>query len=114
LDFHLLTPDETAIAKAAAIGTFVAVLIRRPPWLEIVTWFLIGQLTSYYWVAAVCLYWMLGPYSYGVVAWSWGAFGHFIWSAAFQTFDRLKNDPLGTVERIWRSFRGNSSGESER
>lgn len=111
--FHLLTPDETAIAKATAAGTFLAVLIRRPPWLEIVTWFLVGQLTTYYWVAAICLWWMLGPDYYGVMACFLGAVGHMIWSALFQFFERLKNDPLGTLAGVLRSFRG-QSGDSER
>ena len=111
--FHLLTPDETAIAKATAIGTFVVILIRRPPWIEIVSCFLVGQLTAYYWVVAICLYWMVSDDYYGVVAWLLGAFGQVIWSAVYQFFERLKDDPVGTVDRLWRSIRGQSGG-SER
>ena len=111
--FHLFTADETAIAKATFAGSFLAVLVRRPPWLEIVSWVLVGQVTSYYWVAAICLWWMLGPDYFGVTAFCMGAFGHVAWSAAFQLFEAVKADPVGTIDRLWRTIRGQSGG-SER
>lgn len=111
--FHLLTPDETTIAKATAAGTFLAVLICRPKWVEIISWFLVGQMTAHYWAIAICIYWMISPDFYSGVGFAIGAFGHLIWSALFQFFEKLKDDPIRTIERLWRTFRGHS-GESER
>lgn len=103
--FHLFTPEQAAIARATAAGWVVAMVVLRRGWLEIVSWFLVGQLSSYYWTDLIARYFgfEMNP---GAVGFLIGAGGMFVWTALFTVGTKLSQDPLGTIQQIWRIRKG--------
>lgn len=107
---HFLSPDETAIAGATAAGTFVALLLRRPGYVQMLSWFVIGQLTSFYFVVPIALYFMMAMAYYRPLGFMIGAIGMLIWSFVFSFTQKFVDDPLGTIGSVWRLWKGESGG----
>lgn len=103
---HFFTPEETAIAGATAAGTFVALLVRRPGWLQMLTWFIVGQLTSYYWAIPLIMWAGWSMLYYRPAGFMFGAVGMLVWTAIFAFSQRLSEDPLGTFATLWRTWKG--------
>lgn len=110
--FHLLTPEQAAIARATAAGWIVAMIMLRRGWLEIVSWLAVGQLSSYHLVIPAAMYWGLAMAYYEPIGFCWGAFGMFIWTALFGLAQKFSVDPLGTFTSVWRTVRG-QGGEGQ-
>lgn len=108
---HLFTPDGAAIQGATAAGTFVALLVRRLDWRAMLSWFLVGQISSFYLVAPILMAVMWDLAYSRAVGFGFGAFGMLLWSAAFVLSQRLSDDPVGTLEHVWRTFRGQGGSE---
>lgn len=105
---HFFTPDEAGIAGATAAGTFVALLVRRPDWRAMLSWFIVGQLTSFYWAATLAMWIALGDRPVGFAI---GAICILLWTAIFSLSQKLSEDPLGTIASLWRTFRGQGGSE---
>lgn len=105
-ELHLFTPDETAIAGATAAGTFVALLVRRPDWRAMLSWFIVGQLTSFYWVVPGIMFLGWSMDYYRSAGFAFGALGMLLWTAIFALSQKLSEDPVGTIATLWRTIRG--------
>lgn len=105
-DFHLVTPEQAAIARATAAGWLVAMIVLRRGWVEVVSWFLVGQLSSYYWVLPLAMAAGLAMGWHEPIAFGFGAGGMFVWTAIFTVGSKLSTDPLGTIQQIWRIRKG--------
>ena len=101
--FHLFTPDEAAILRATAAGWVVGVCVLRRPWLEILTSLIVGELTSSYFAVYAGMWLGIGTLA---TAFLFGAIGMFLWSAIFTVGGKLSQDPLGTIQQIWRIRKG--------
>lgn len=108
---HLLTQEQAAIAWATGAGWLVAMIVLRRPWLEIVSWFLVGQVSSFYWVVPIAMAMGWAMY-HEPIGFFWGAFGMFVWTGFAAIFTKLSTDPIGTIQTLWRLRQG--QGESER
>lgn len=111
MPWHFFTPEEAAIAGATASGTFVALLVRRPDWRAMLSWFVVGQLSSFYLVVPFAMWRMLDIAYHRPLGFGFGAFGMLIFTAGFALFERLSQDPLGTISELWRTFRGQGGSE---
>jgi len=110
MGFHLISPDEMAILAASFWGSFVALLVKRPDWKAMASWFIVGQLTSFYWVIPVVMWWGLDMFFYQGVGFAFGALGMIIWTIIYSLSQKLTEDPLGTIDSLWRTFRGQKGG----
>jgi len=108
---HIFSPDESAIAGATAAGTFVAVLLRRPGYIQVLTWFAVGQVTSFYFVLPIAIYLMLAMVYYRPLGFLIGAIGMLVWGAVFSFWNKVGDDPIGTIGGLWRLFRGQGGSE---
>lgn len=109
--FHLISMDEMEILRAAAAGTFVALLVKRPDWKAMASWFIVAQLTAFYWVAPFVMWRGLDMSYYGPVGFGFGALGMILWGVIFSLSQKLSDDPLGTIDSLWRTIRGQKPGE---
>jgi hypothetical protein len=104
-----------AIAGATAAGTFIALVIKRPGPLQMLSWFAVGQMSSFYLAVPLSLWLMIDMAYYRPLGLFFGAAGLLLWTAVLNFTQRLSEDPLGTVSGLWRTFRGHpTGGDSER
>lgn len=110
MPWHFFTPEEAAIAGATAAGTFIALLVRRPDWRAFFSGFLVGQLTSFYFVVPGLMLIGWSMIYYRPVGVLFGAFGMILWGAGFNLLQKVSDDPLGTFGTVWRTIRGGGTG----
>lgn len=104
---HFFTPQETSIMTAAAAGSFIALLVtRKAGWLHVLTLFLVGELTAFYWSNFVVAW--LGWHDDTVknIAFTIGALGMLVWGAIMNLFQRAHDDPFGTIAKAYGLWRG--------
>lgn len=112
--FPKIDPDQVRIATAAGFGSFVFLMVTRNlGWVFVLTLFLVGQFTAYYFTIPVAMWRGWPMTSYGVIGFTIGALGMMLWGAVIKFAQNLHDDPAGTVSWFWRLWRGNgNSGES--
>lgn len=106
LPVHLISPEEAAIAGAAAAGSFVALLVRRNDWRAMLSWFLVGQISAFYLVVPLVMARGWPEAYHRPVGFFWGALGMLVWTWLFALSQKLSDDPIGTFTTLWRTFRG--------
>jgi hypothetical protein len=103
---HLLTPDEARVATAAGLGSFVFLMLtRQMGWLHVLTLFIIGQITAYYFTMPVAVWRGWSPSSYGTIGFTIGLLGMLFWGAVLQLAQNLRDDPkemLSWLRRLWK------------
>lgn len=103
---HFFTPQQTSILTAAAAGSFIALLLtRKIGWLHVLTLFAVGELTAFYWTVPIALKFGLTDWLSNV-AFSLGALGMLIWGAILKVFERVHDDPTGTISWAYGLWKG--------
>src|SRR5262245_52847589 len=110
--YHLITEEQMAILGASASGSFVALLMKRPDWKVMGSWFIVSLLSAFYLVAPMLMIFGWGSGYAQLAGFGWGALGMVFWAAVYSLSQRLSDDPLGTVDSIWRMIRGQKGGEA--
>ena len=107
MDFGFFTPTEADVAAATGAGLFVSLIVTRQFGLvTAISGLAVSQLTSFY---VLIPYMMLRMWSMGwyrPAGFLTGAFGMLIWGAALALAEKLKSDPTGTVDWLWRLWKG--------
>jgi hypothetical protein len=111
----LLDQMQTAIQTAAGFGSFVYVLVtRKMGWINVLTLFLVGQITAYYVTIPLAVWRGFTPSYYGVLGFSIGALAMLIWGAVINVAQSLHDDPKGTLTGFWRLWRGGNGQGGEK
>jgi len=109
---HILDPTQVRIATAAGLGSFVFLMVtRRLGWFYVLTLFLVGQITAYYFTEEIATWRGWSMESYGVIGFTIGLLGMLFWGAVLTLAQSLHDDPRGTVTwlyGLWKG-RGNSN-----
>jgi hypothetical protein len=109
---HFLSPEEARIATAAGFGSFVFLMITRNlGWVYVLTLFVVGQITAYYFTIPVTVWFGWSMNAYGVAAFMTGAFAMLFWGAVIHLAQKLHDDPMGTLGWAWRLWRGGAGGD---
>lgn len=112
---HFFTAQQVGIMTAAAAGSFVALLVtRKPGWLHVLTLFFVGELTAFYWSDSVIM--LLGWSQEYVknVAFTIGAVGMLLWGGVLNLFQKVNDDPFGTISDLWGLWRGQGTNDSRK
>jgi len=111
---HLFSPNEAAIAVAAAAGSFATLMVgQKGGWMECSGLFLVGQMTAYYWTVPILMWLMWTEAGQRPIGFVLGACGFALWGAIVRLTGGLHDDPLGTLGRIRRIWRGSGSDRDE-
>lgn len=109
---HLLDPTQAKIATAAGLGSFVFLMTTRNlGWVFVLTLFLVGQFTAFYFTIPIAEWRGWSMQTYGVIGFTIGALGMMLWGAVIKLVQNLRDDPAGTLTWIWRLWKGGSSPE---
>lgn len=104
---HLLDPDQARIATAAGLGSFVFLMVTRNlGWIFVLTLFLVGQFTAYYFTMPIAEWRGWSMAAYPTIGFTIGSLGMVAWNAVIKLGQTLSDDPMGTVTWAWRLFRG--------
>lgn len=109
---HLLDPDQARIATAAGLGSFVFLMVTRNlGWVFVITLFLVGQFSAYYFTMPFAEWrgWM--PQTYGMIGFTIGALGMLIWGAVIKLAQNLRDDPSGTLTWATKLWRGGGNSQ---
>lgn len=90
---------QSAIQAAAAFGSFAALLVtKKYQWAHVLVYFLIGQVTAFYFTTSIVdgLGW--DPTNYSWVGFTIGVVGMLFWGGIIKLFENLRDDPRGTLE----------------
>lgn len=111
---HFFSPQQTSIMTAAAAGSFIALLVtRKPGWLHVLTLFLVGELTAFYWSDIIVAWLGWSPDTVKNVAFTIGALGMLVWGAIVNLFQKVHDDPTGTIDWAYGLWKGRSSDRNE-
>lgn len=104
---HLLTPQESDVALAAAAGSFIALCLDRPAgWFRCSLLFAIGQITAYYWTPALMGWLSLNQTWNRPLGFVFGASGMGLAGGLMRFLRGVADDPLGYVGRAVKIWRG--------
>lgn len=101
---------QTAIATAAAAGSFTALLVtRKYRGLQALAFFVIGQLTAFYFTVPIADWLGFGDSAYGWIGFVIGVGGMLFWAGALKIFQEFTDDPRGTIKwfrALWKGGEG--------
>ena len=107
MDVHLIDPIAARNAIAAGFGSFMCILVtRKMGWLNVLTLFIVGQITAYYFTVPIAAWFGRAPNMYGVIGFTIGAFAMMVWGALINLIQNLHDDPQGTITWLWRLVKG--------
>lgn len=109
---HLVDPITARELIAAGLGSFVFLLVtRRLGWLSVLSLFIVGQITAYYFTMPIAAWLRYGDAALGPIGFFIGLTAMLFWGGVLTLVQKLHDDPLGTITyllRLWRG--GNASG----
>ena len=105
-----MATEQAAIAMAAAAGSFVALMVaKRTRWAEILTLFVIGQITAFYWTIFVAQRLGFGMEAYGWVGFLLGFLGMAFWGTVAKVAESFLADPKASINWALDIWKGRNS-----
>ena len=83
---------------------------RKLGWFYVLTLFLVGQITAYYFAVPIAIWRGLSMDYYGVVGFIIGLLGMLFWGAVIALAQNLHDDPRGTVTWLYGLWKGRGAG----
>lgn len=112
---HLIDPEQARIATAAGFGSFVFLTLTRGlGWVYVVTLFVVGQITAFYFTMPIAEWRGWSMQTYAVIAFTIGALAMLAWEAVIKFAQTFRDDPAGTVTSVWRLWRGDPKQPPEK
>ena len=72
-------------------------MTKKYQWAHVLVYFLIGQVTAFYFTAAIVDGLSWEPKNYSWVGFTIGVVGMLFWGGAIKLFENLRDDPKGTL-----------------
>lgn len=105
--YRFIDSMHTAIATAAAAGSFTALMVtRKYAWAQALTYFVIGQATAFYFTVPISERFGLGSSAYGWIGFLLGVFGMLFWGGVLKIFLDFTEDPKGTLNWLRTLWKG--------
>jgi hypothetical protein len=105
-----LSSETSAIATAAAAGSFVALMATKiGSWQQVIVLFVVGQLTAFYFTIPVAHWRGLDMNAYGWIGFLIGMLAMLVWGGLISLAKSLAEDPKGTLQwarELWKGKGG--------